>query len=63
MSLISSSLQTLREHGDGETHHPGSGRGECRTRDGGRRYVLAHFDRQVLARKLTDVMQHVVNKA
>ncbi len=29
----------------------------------GRRYVLAHFDRQVLARKLTDVMQHVVNTA
>ena len=28
----------------------------------GRHYVLAHFDRQVLARKLTDVMQHVVNK-
>jgi hypothetical protein len=27
----------------------------------GRRYVLAHFDRQVLARKLTDVMQHVVS--
>ncbi len=29
----------------------------------GRHYVLAHFDRQVLARKLTDVMQHVVNTA
>lgn len=28
----------------------------------GRQYVLAHFDRQVLARKLTDVMQHVVSK-
>jgi hypothetical protein len=27
----------------------------------GRQYVLAHFDRQVLARKLTDVMQHVVS--
>ncbi|MEK7762564.1 MAG: glycosyltransferase family 4 protein [Nitrospirota bacterium] len=27
----------------------------------GRHYVLAHFDRQVLARKLTDVMQHVVS--
>ncbi len=27
----------------------------------GRRYVLAHFDRQVLARKLTDVMQQVVS--
>ncbi len=26
-----------------------------------RHYVLAHFDRQVLARKLTDVMQHVVS--
>ena len=26
----------------------------------GRHYVLAHFDRQVLARKLTDVMQQVV---
>jgi glycosyltransferase involved in cell wall biosynthesis len=29
----------------------------------GRQYVLAHFDRQVLARKLTDVMQQVVNTA
>jgi glycosyltransferase involved in cell wall biosynthesis len=28
----------------------------------GRRSVLAHFDRQVLARKLTDVMQQVVSK-
>jgi glycosyltransferase involved in cell wall biosynthesis len=28
----------------------------------GRQYVLVHFDRQVLARKLTDVMQHVVSK-
>ncbi|MDP3090982.1 MAG: glycosyltransferase family 4 protein [Nitrospira sp.] len=27
----------------------------------GRHYVLAHFDRQVLARKLTDVMQQVVS--
>ncbi|MDP3090987.1 MAG: hypothetical protein Q8N04_09930 [Nitrospira sp.] len=27
----------------------------------GRRYVLAHVDRQVLARKLTDVMQRVVS--
>ena len=27
----------------------------------GRRYVLAHFDRQALARKLTDVMQRVVS--
>jgi hypothetical protein len=26
----------------------------------GRHYVLAHFDRQVLARKLIDLMQHVV---
>ncbi len=25
----------------------------------GRHYVLAHFDRQVLARKLSDVMQRV----
>ena len=28
----------------------------------GRQYVLAHFDRQVLARKLTDVMQQVMSK-
>jgi glycosyltransferase involved in cell wall biosynthesis len=27
----------------------------------GRHYVLAHFDRQVLARKLTDVIQQVVS--
>lgn len=27
----------------------------------GRHYVLTHFDRQVLTRKLTDVMQHVVS--
>ncbi|CAE6775104.1 hypothetical protein NSPZN2_40479 [Nitrospira defluvii] len=27
----------------------------------GRHYVLTHFDRQVLARKLTDVMQHVTS--
>lgn len=28
----------------------------------GRHYVLAHFDRQVLARKLTDVMQQIASK-
>lgn len=28
----------------------------------GRHHVLAHFDRQVLARKLTAVMQQVVSK-
>ncbi len=28
----------------------------------GRHHVLAHFDRQVLARKLTDVMQQVESK-
>lgn len=35
----------------------------CRELDAsGRHYVLAHFDRQVLAKKLTDVMQQVVSK-
>ena len=34
----------------------------CRTLGtSSRHYVLVHFDRQVLARKLTDVMQHGVS--
>ena len=38
--------------------------GRCRELGtSGRHYVLVHFDRQVLARKLTDVMQQVVNTA
>jgi hypothetical protein len=61
MSLMSSSLQTLRAHGNGETDHHDPAR--CKEFGiHGRHYVLVHFDRQVLARKLTDVMRHVVSK-